>query len=826
MRNIRNARVFKELNKRFERKKTKENKITIAKCTEIYSEILDEFYSSDDELYKELIDQDREKEELKYDLENAKEYLEAKLKTKISDNDLLRIVRIYIEQYEDEELLKATKREKIEFTKFIEKISRQFNSVKKVNPFITFNDFLGTIGINKERTNLSIDIYLTQMLRELNQFKVVRRSYDKPMMTPKGQVLLPTLRKSRSESHLTTRGVHQDQVADLSAEIAEDLGLNVNVARTQGKHHDDGHSNGGHTGERIATIIGMLSNCGYYVHNALSPDMLIQENAVQRVLDVVAEKEGELSKERKKEIEDELWKIFDGAISHNGEGNERIITYNPKKTVEQIREDKNKCYTEKGYDKKIKPGSKEAAIVAMADRICYVRTDILDGVELGILDEFNDDYLKYIGILAAKKDGNKLYDMCTKAFTAEEEIENQMKEYIKIMEKNGIDFEKDSNEKIRTFLLNFDGIDKKDFKEKVERYNKIKSLSKTVLDATKAYGKAYVTSVDIPNRAGTVADMIKDVVTQDLKDYSRNKNYVGISPAVAKAFFGIRTENLNQIVQFTRRKYERELLPEAELKLFKDYRDAIINTGIIEKYIKVLNNEEPVVDKEKEEKFTRYLKKYQILGHITFKGYREEKKRYISPDTEIDTKIKNNDNHRRYVKFERKICHHFMKLYKNTPDRLEEICRNAFYAVSDITKNDVLTAIGKQDFDVDILTDEYKKKIATIKEELEIRYPNGMNDDDIDIYIKELTNKRKNDKENLYASAIALEFVAGMTDSTLLEASRIKRYLSYLQITMGYQRGAKPEAAVGKMGKAWGGDKEKLEILGDILTYKNEEKER
>ena len=110
-------------------------------------------------------------------------------------------------------------------------------------------------NIDNNRKELSIDEYMQNIIRILNQTKVVRRSSDKPMMTPKSQV---AIKKSSSEAHLTNRGMHQEQVGDLSAEIAEFLGANVNLARAGGKHHDDGHTNSGHTGERIASMIGRL----------------------------------------------------------------------------------------------------------------------------------------------------------------------------------------------------------------------------------------------------------------------------------------------------------------------------------------------------------------------------------------------------------------------------------------------------------------------------------------------------------------------------------------------------------------------------------------
>ena len=42
-----------------------------------------------------------------------------------------------------------------------------------------------------------------------------------------------------------------------------------------------------------------------------------------------------------------------------------------------------------------------------------------------------------------------------------------------------------------------------------------------------------------------------------------------------------------------------------------------------------------------------------------------------------------------------------MKLYNKTPGRLKEICKNALDAVEDITRNDVLAALGQNDLGIE-----------------------------------------------------------------------------------------------------------------------------
>ena len=47
-----------------------------------------------------------------------------------------------------------------------------------------------------------------------------------------------------------------------------------------------------------------------------------------------------------------------------------------------MREEIRRCFTEKGYDKKILPATMEGAVIRYADIIAYTRSDILDGFRL------------------------------------------------------------------------------------------------------------------------------------------------------------------------------------------------------------------------------------------------------------------------------------------------------------------------------------------------------------------------------------------------------------------------------------------------------------
>lgn len=680
----------------------------------------------------------------------------------------------------------------------------------------------------KHIKELSIDLDMNQIERIFNETKVAKRSNDKPMMTPPSQT---GIGNSPSEAHLTTRGMHQKQVGDLAAEIAGALGLNVELARIGGKHHDDGHTNSGHTGERIATVIGKMNNCGYIVHNALSADMLVSENVVNKVIAALRRKEPNMTEERKEQIVQDIWCVFDIAISHNGEGKERIIHYNPDKTIQDIKNDKNKCYTEAGYDRKILSASKEGAIVAWADKLCYCRTDIQDGVNLGILTKFNDDYLKYIGILAAKNENPKLYRLAQKIFDKEEVFEKKLKDIQDKIKNAGIDISKPEliNQKTLDKMRKKAGVEPEEYVDTIKKHEEIQQLSQDLMKATTECGRIYVGNIREERRAEKVVNMIKDVCVEDLISYSDGKQFVGVSPAVAKAFFGIRSENLAQIVKYTRRKFEKELLPQAEMKIHEDLKNALLETGLIREYMSRREDDETENDFELTPSEVKAREKYGLSKELEIKTYKKLHKnnRYTSTNEELSSVLKSPRIGDEKYKYERKACHRFVKLFKEQPNRVNEMLQNALDSGYDIAIHDVEDALKDVKPDKsELLGQEYYDKILQVKSEIQEKYPRGFADDDEKIaYARELANRRKHKRDEILAAAVALEYVAGMTDGTVLEAAKLKEYLTNEVIEEGYKREGEPEKQLTEMQNFWNKKEEaNMKVANAIKTLLETEK--
>lgn len=646
----------------------------------------------------------------------------------------------------------------------------------------------------------------------IDNTKTVKRTGDKSMSTVPAQTIVGN---SQAET-ITRRWDHQRQVGNSSERVAKRLKINYRLAKLGGNHHDDGHTSNGHTGERIANMIGRIEDGVRIVHNVLGPDMLISENIIKKAVKKIRKDEPDMNEE---EIEKDIWYIFDIAISHNGEGKDRLIYYNPDKTIEDIKNDKNRCYIEPGYDRKIVSASKEGALVAWEDKLCYVRTDILDGVNLGILREFNDDYLKYIGILAAKKQNRELYRLVKKIFDVEEKLENRLKELQDKIDESGINISEPDqiNENTIDQIRKKAKVDPQEYVDIVNQYMNIKQLSKEVMIATTECGRVYVDSIPIERRAETVADMIKDTCEDEMVEYSMGKEYVGMPVAISKAFFGIRSQNLAQIVKYTRRKFEKELLPQAHLKIHKDLKSALVETGLIREYmskkIEETTGKAESFELTQEERDARV--KYGLSQELEIKNFRGRSNSNKFEQDELSTILKYKREYNQKYKYERKVCHYFIRLFKEQPQMLEEFLNNTLEATYYMAREDVEYALKNEEpHHSEILGKEYYAKCMQVKAEIDERYPNGFyNEDEKETYIRELTNRRRNSPDIRLATAVAQIYQAGMTDGTVIEAAKLKGYLTNKAIEDGYKRECNPEKQVLELENEWN---EELKENGQI----------
>lgn len=674
---------------------------------------------------------------------------------------------------------------------------------RKIDKF--YNDNRGkSVYISKHKTNLVLDKYSDIIIRVLNSSKASIRSQGKSMMTPRG----------REDGHLTTRGKHQQEVADIAVQIAHDLGLNADLARAQAEHHDDGHTFNGHFGERIMNTIGQLYNCGYSVHNALSIDMLNSEDIINKIKDTIKMSYPEVTNEELNIVEDEIIEyVFDGILAHNGEGVDRAISPQFNKTKQNIIEEKNKCYSIKGYDKKIKPKTMEGAILRFADIIAYTKTDILDGFRLNLISGFDEKgvkngkpiekgkdneyyqgYLKVIGTVLSYKDKlekkesqlnideeNRLRieakNINRRIFQLEEQIKKERSKFENLRDNS--EEKTITNQQIKNLVMQ-----KEDEKVKlIETQNAQKEYDAKKIEVA----KKYLEKIPDKDKKEKVTDLMQNIFIKDLVEYSKDKDYIGFSPAIGEALFKLREHNLNYIVKYTRREFETKVLPDATLKLVDILSKTLIDTGII--YEEILSDE--------------IKKKIVPLGNP--EQYEEERKRLMASKFEKQDK----------EKYKRKVFHRCENLYKDNCQRMKEICENAMNSIPNIAEHDLHIAENRAEIDMKISEEDkknsllyakYSEKIENIRKLLKEHERDCVSLSDTEkknIIIKDAVKNI----EQIYANALAKEYVEGMSDDTIIYALELMGIITNAQATNARNRKSTNDVeidpATQELGDSW-----------------------
>ena len=583
------------------------------------------------------------------------------------------------------------------------------------------------------------------IVKVITESAAYQRTSQKSMMATKSSTVIPpeTSKDFKevfqdSEALVQTRQTHMREVAEISEMIANGLGLNADFAYLIGLMHDIGHTWNGHSGERILSAIARLNNCGYIVHSAMGAYILERENIVNNAMIEIKEFNPSA---KENEIREFIRYVIDGVVSHNGEGTIGKII--PKdKNAQQMAEEIKKCFTQKSYDKKIMPATMEGAIIRYADIIAYTRSDILDGFRLKdnrgnkILKDFDDDYLAIVGTLLAKKNNH------TKILN----IENKF-----LLELYGL------SKKINQIKKEDNTINPADRIE-LERLQKereiIEKKYQEFVSAKVEYARTYVNSIKPESERKTrVTQMMQNVFIMDLIETSKNKEYITMSPLIRRTFFGLRDLNIRKIVPFTRRAFEAEELPIAAEGLVNMFTELLIDTGVAYDSIpeSVRNTIKPIKTKEEQ----------------------SEKEKEINKNTKL--------------KFERKICHYYRK---QNPKKMKYMYKNVVDAMKDITKHDIEIAIGKEKYDGELKELYERIKISPIKRKIGEM---GKNSDTIteldkEVLLQQLLEDRLQDIERAVASKMAIEYIGGMTDNTILSALIEKNLISRQQLIEGYGR--------------------------------------
>ncbi len=657
-------------------------------------------------------------------------------------------------------------------------------------------------------TKLLWDNYISYLIFEILNSNFKKRSGNKPMATPRGEI----------DSHLISREEHEELVANIAKMIAEELGLNANYLYIGMLMHDAGHPFSAHEGEVIFDTIGRIYNTGYFHHNAKGVEVILSEDICCKAIDRIQGIEN--NPDLRKKLEDEFYRFLDIVISHDGEAtksdaDKEVIEYSSIK--EAVLTKLKLANATNNY--KFIAQDIEGRLGKVADVLAYLATDIQDGFRLGIIKDFNDEYLEAFGTMFLE----------IKDLTTDEDCLNNFgKEF----------FEKGNftgNEKIAfaTFIINKIKMDKiKDLKhdmnlqdnKRIMQYvdNTLKKARKIAQekdlriidvltdefiqseisiiegDADKAdldegkkqklfsdinkykefIGKMLTVSTGVAER---VTNIMQDYFIKDIIANSKDTGRISFSKKAEDIFYKMKALNYEYIVQHTRWDYQREAQPEAARRLVEFCKSGLIKSGTIR-------------DMFYDESIRCAITDTKALGHMRTEirkesSYTEYKKEIRMPTIPTDIHI--------YTETEPgKLTENV--LLRNIIDYTREKGRifaikymNVFEAIPNTVKENVECALKDEIKCKDYLQEIQRESNSKIRERMIKEYGSVEEaEKHKEEFIEILIAEERSNMEEKMAIQLAIDYLSGMTDRSFNDLAIKMGFMTRDQITNAKRGGS------------------------------------
>lgn len=477
--------------------------------------------------------------------------------------------------------------------------------------------------VRMKKTELTWDKYMDYLIETIDESKFMRRAETKPMSTP----------KAASESHVTSRATHSKIAANIAKRLADGLDLNGEYIYAGMLMHDAGHPFSAHEGEEIFNKFGKRKNCGFFHHNAKGVEVIraegIRDKAISKIPNINE------NPELREQLEKEFDYFLDVIISHDGEATrgER----NRKETQYPSMHDavKDKLKRANSFnDYKFVAQTPEGKLAKMADVIAYLATDIQDGFRIGIIEDFDDDYLALLGeVLTTGYSTREGYITCAKNKIKEvkesklRELKSEMKkpeneailananEIIKRAEQQGVNVTSMRDEelqkidaimeqKIQEIKDKSEGMSEEekqfmyaDIEKLKEFVGKMLSVNSSVVqEITSRMQEYFINDIVTETRAKTeekektILELreklalnpgdkeLRKQLEDEEKDTPVNPRF---SYKAEKLFDNIKNLNYKKIVQYTKWDYQIEQQPEAAKELVTIAAKALKETGAI-----------------------------------------------------------------------------------------------------------------------------------------------------------------------------------------------------------------------------------------------------
>lgn len=477
--------------------------------------------------------------------------------------------------------------------------------------------------VRMKKTELTWDKYMDYLIETIDESKFMRRAETKPMSTP----------KAASESHVTSRATHSKIAANIAKRLADGLDLNGEYIYAGMLMHDAGHPFSAHEGEENFNKFGKRKNCGFFHHNAKGVEVIraegIRDKAISKIPNINE------NPELREQLETEFDYFLDVIISHDGEATrgER----NRKETQYPSMHDavKDKLKRANSFnDYKFVAQTPEGKLAKMADVIAYLATDIQDGFRIGIIEDFDDDYLALLGeVLTTGYSTREGYITCAKNKIKEvkesklRELKSEMKkpeneailananEIIKRAEQQGVNVTSMRDEelqkidaimeqKIQEIKDKSEGMSEEekqfmyaDIEKLKEFVGKMLSVNSSVVqEITSRMQEYFINDIVTETRAKTeekektILELreklalnpgdkeLRKQLEDEEKDTPVNPKF---SYKAEKLFDNIKNLNYKKIVQYTKWDYQIEQQPEAAKELVTIAAKALKETGAI-----------------------------------------------------------------------------------------------------------------------------------------------------------------------------------------------------------------------------------------------------
>lgn len=645
-----------------------------------------------------------------------------------------------------------------------------------------------------KKVNLEWDNYIDYLLKAINKSKFNKRSEIKPMSTPKGA----------EESHLTSRANHQRLAAEISKQIAEKLGLNANYIYVGMLMHDAGHPFSAHEGEEIFNIIGRIYNTGYFHHNAKGVEVILSEDICSKAINMIPDIEK--NPELRKKLEDEFYSFLDVVISHDGEATKKDL----KKQAVEYPSMKEAVLTKLRLsnsfnDYKFIAQDMEGRLGKVADVLAYLPTDIQDGFRLGIIKNFNDEYLEAFGAMFSKEDmiGEEKIEFAKSMFNkikkeklrelksdmASPENQNILKyvdETIQEAQSQGIDIDAMTDE-MQDRLDEVIESKIKSIKESTNVSNdqEEQMLYSDMMKFREFMAKMTKISTDVVEE---ITGKMEEYFINDIIQNSQATGKMEFSKKAEDLYYKIKNLNYKYIVQYTKWDYQSKGQPEAANKLIKICKKGLIKSGTIrDKFYdrairKYITDEEAlsymITPKREELKYQKYKRKItKIQVPKDSKKYKESKSK----------KIRKNELLRNVSTFARKEGENFAIKYMNV-----------FNAIPQTVRENVECAlenkIASQDYFKEFqMKSNEKLRDRMIEEYGSIEKARAKKQE----FIERLIHEERGKMEEKMAIQLSIDYLSGMTDRSFNNLAIKTGQMTYEQI-LESKRSGKPSESVVK----------------------------